>query len=86
MLHTPTLCLETLEKIMALSLETFAANLGLNNEHLADSAAMSPGTINLKILLINLTSKVVLQMIKQMKGKDISLLCDKDGGNSKAYF
>jgi len=71
MLHAPTLGLETLEKVMALSSATFVANLGLGNEHLAAAAAMSPLETHLKNLLINLASEVVPLMSKKTKGKDI---------------
>ena len=62
MLHAPTLGLESLEKVMALSSAAFAANLGLGNEHLAAAAAMSPSATHLKNLLINLASEVLLLM------------------------
>ena len=77
MLHAPKVGVETMEKVIMLSAAAFAANIGISEEDLPNISKISPSSTTLKQLLVKIAVESVLMTSKEIKDKQLGLICDK---------
>ena len=75
--HCPKLGFETLSKIVSFTKTGILSTLGVSAGDLQSLVSLTPSPTILKKLLIELGTDVVLLIINNIKGKRLSLICDK---------
>ena len=75
--HCPKLGFETLSKIVSFTRTGIISTLGVRTGDLQSLVSLTQSPTILKKLLIELGTDVVLLIINNIKGKRLSLICDK---------